>query len=130
MKLRIYRNSLRLRLNRSDVEQFRETGIRTESLRFGTGAQLTYTLETSSRFTVMEAQYRQDCIRVLLPLEMAQEWSSSDRISLFLNCADGDGPSLLIEKDFQCLHGDETNPEGDEDAFPNPSTRAGVIGAT
>jgi hypothetical protein len=47
VKLRIQGNSLRLRLNRSDVEQFRETGILTESLRFGSGAQLTYTLETS-----------------------------------------------------------------------------------
>jgi len=118
VKLRIHQNSLRLRLNRSDVKQFRETGMRTESLRFGSGAQLTYTLETSPQFTAMEAQYRQDCIRVLLPLDMAQEWASSDRISLSLDGAGSDGPSLLIEKDFQCLHGDEANPDGDAEGFP------------
>jgi len=72
VKLRIHRNSLRLRLNRTDVDQFRNTGICAGALRFGPDSQLTYTLETSSRMTVMEAQYRQDCIRVLLPLDMAQ----------------------------------------------------------
>src|SRR5713101_10012973 len=81
MKLRIHEGSLRLRLNRSDVEQFRETGICAESLRFGSGSQLIYTLEICSRLTVMEAQYRQDCIRILLPIEMAQKWAGSDQIS-------------------------------------------------
>jgi hypothetical protein len=119
VKLRIHRNSLRLRLNRSDLEKFRKTGICTECLRFGSGSQLTYTLETSSRLTEMEALYRQDCIRVLLPLEVAQEWSGSDKVSLSLNRTDG-GPFLLIEKDFQCLHRDETSPNDNVDAFPNP----------
>jgi hypothetical protein len=120
MKLRIHEDSLRLRLQRSDVEQFRETGICAESLRFGSGSQLIYTLEISSRLTVMEAQYRQDCIRILLPFEIAQKWAGSDQISLSLNCVDGSGPTLLIEKDFQCLHSDERNPSDDADAFPNP----------
>ena len=121
MKLRIDGHSLRLRLNRSDVQHFRETGTRTESIRFGSGSELTYMLETSLQLTRMEAQYRQDCIRVLLPLDMAQEWADSDQISLSLDCAEGGGLALLIEKDFQCLHGDGTNPNDDADAFPNPS---------
>jgi len=90
-------------------------------LRFGTDSQLTYALEASSRLTVMEAQYRQDCIRVLLPLDMAQEWSGSDQVLLSLNRTDVGGPFLLIENDFQCLHRDETSPNDDADAFPNPS---------
>jgi hypothetical protein len=121
VKLRIHRNSLRLRLNRSDVEQFQKTGICAECLRFGSGSQLTYTLETSSRLTVMEAQYRQDCMRVLLPLHVSQQWAGSDQVSLSVDRADDRGPSLLIEKDFQCLHRDETRPYDDADAFPNPS---------
>lgn len=121
MKLRIHGNSLRLRLDRSDIEQFRKTGICAECLRFGSGSQLTYTLETSPELTEMESQYRQDCIRVLLPLNMAQECSGSDQVSLSLNRTDAGGPSLLIEKDFQCLHRDETSPNDDADGFPNPS---------
>ncbi len=119
MKIRIQGNSLRLRLNRSGVEQFRTSGVCAESLRFDSNSQLTYTLETSSQLTVMEVHYLQGCIRVLLPLAMAQEWAGSDRTSLSLN-REG-GPSLLIEKDFQCLHREERNPADDADAFPNPA---------
>jgi len=50
---------------------------------------------------------------------MAQEWASSECISLSFN-PEG-GPSLLIEKDFQCLHPEERNPADDADAFPNPA---------
>jgi hypothetical protein len=119
MKLRIQGNSLRLRLNRFDVEQFRTSGVCAESLRFDSNSQLTYTLETSSQLTGMEVRYLQDCIRVRLPLDMAEEWAGSDRISLSLSRAGG--PSLLIGKDFQCLHREERNPADDADAFPNPA---------
>jgi hypothetical protein len=121
MKLRIQGNSLRLRLNRSDVDQFRTSGICVESLRFDCDSQLTYTLETSSRLTAMEVQYVQDSIPVRLPLDMAEEWAGSDRISLSLSRASDCGPSVLIEKDFQCLHREERNPADDADAFPNPA---------
>ena len=121
MKLRIDGDSLRLRLNRSDVQRFRETGTSTESIRFCSGSELTYMLETSSELTRIEARYRQDCIRVLVPLDMAQEWASSDQVSLSVDRAEGSGPALLIEKDFQCLYGDRTNPNDDADVFPNPS---------
>jgi len=110
MKLRIHGDSLRLRLNRSDVKQFLETGIRTESIHFGSGTTLTYTVESSSQLTQMEAHYSQDCIRVLLPVSLAQEWASSDQISISVDRGESNGPSLLIEKDFKCLHDDESNP--------------------
>ncbi len=121
MKLRIHRNSLRLRLNRSDVEQFRKTGICAAVIRFDPASQLTYTLETSSNWREMEARYNQDCIRVLLPLEMAEKWAGSDQVSLSLERDANSGPSLLVEKDFQCLHSDERNLSEDADSFPNPS---------
>ncbi|HWZ77693.1 MAG TPA: hypothetical protein VNX87_14215 [Candidatus Sulfotelmatobacter sp.] len=120
MKLRIHNGSLRLRLNRSDINQLQETGICAESLQFGPGSQLTYTLESSSQFTVMEAQYRQDRISILLPLEMARKWTGSEQISLGLDSVVGGGPSLLIEKDFRCLHSEERKPSDDADSFPNP----------
>ncbi len=120
MKLRIHNGSLRLRLNRGDVDQLQESGICVESLQFGPGSQLIYTLETSSQFTVMEAHYRQDCIRILLPFEMTRKWAGSDQISLSLDHVVNGVPSLLIEKDFQCRHSDESKPSDDADSFPNP----------
>jgi len=123
MKLRIRQNSVRLRLNRSDIEQFRKTGIFAESIQFGPGSQLTYTLETSSHWTVMDTRYDHDCIRVLLPFRMAQDWADSDHVSLSLQHSDSSGPSLLIEKDFQCLNCEGRNPSEDADSFPNPLAR-------
>ncbi len=120
MKLRIRQNSLRLRLNRSDVEQFRKAGICAETIHFGPGSQLTYTLETSSRWTVMDTRYERDCIRVLLPLKTAEGWAESDQVSISLRRADYSGPSLLIEKDFQCLNCEGRDPSEDTDSFANP----------
>lgn len=121
MKLRIHGNSLRFRLSRSDVEQLRHTGICTESLPFGPDSQLTYRLEATPRVALIEVEYRQDCIGVLLPLDIAQQWAGSGQISLALDRSDRGGPSLLIEKDFQCLHREETSPSDSADTFPNPS---------
>ena len=120
MKLRIHNGSLRLRLSRTDVDQLQETNICAESLRFGSGSQLIYTLETSTQFTVMEAQYCQDRLRILLPFEMARKWASSDQISLSLDSVVGGGPRLLIEKDFRCLHSEARKPSDDADSIPNP----------
>ena len=119
MKLRVHRNSLRLRLNRSDVEQLRKAGICAEVLRFGPDSQFTYTLETSADVTTLRAQYRQNCIRVLIPLDTVQQWADSDQISLSQSASDS-GPSLLIEKDFQCLHCSGRAPSEDAESFPNP----------
>ena len=51
---------------------------------------------------------------------MAQDWADSDHVSLSLQHSDSSGPSLLIEKDFQCLNCEGRNPSEDADSFPNP----------
>src|SRR5258708_21692825 len=98
MKLRIHRNSLRLRLNRSDVEQLRKTGICAEVLHFFAGSQLTYTLETSSHWGLMDAHYYLGSIRIRLPVDLAQQWAASDEISPSRHCTADGGSSLLIHK--------------------------------
>jgi hypothetical protein len=120
MKLRIHANSLRLRLSRSDVERLQQTGICTESLRFGSGSQLDYALEVSSEIKIAEASYSHDCIRVLLPPDIAEAWAASSEVSLSITHSDGEAPSVLIEKDFQCLHPDQEN-FTEADTFPNPA---------
>jgi len=122
MKLRIHANSLRLRLSRSEVEQLQQTGICTESLRFGSGSQLDYSLEVSSRIRVAEASYSNNCIRVLLPLDIAEAWAASSEVSLSITHSIGDAPAVLIEKDFQCLHRNQENSTG-SDIYPNPAAR-------
>ena len=49
-------------------------------------------------------------------MKTAEEWANSDRVSL-VNKSEN-GISVLIEKDFQCLH---KRPDEDESQnFPNP----------
>lgn len=117
MKLRIQGNSLRLRLNQSEVAQFSKTGFVEDRIQFGPGAKFVYTLEASSSLPEPQASYQDSWLRVEIPAAAAKEWYTTDRVSL-----SGEQPieagqvlSILIEKDFQCVHGDR-----DPDAFPNP----------
>ncbi len=127
MKLRIRGNSLRLRLNRRDVERFIETGAIEESIRFGVGEheRLTYALESSAQAAIVAARFEGGRITVILPLDDALKWAQkSEQISFMgeqqFSAATGVEPlKILIEKDFAYL----TKRDGDEDAdaFPYPT---------
>lgn len=119
MKLRIHGNSLRFRLNRTDIEILDRTGLCEEQVRFGSGSRLVYALEASS-VTAIESEFSGGAIRVRVPLQMARTWTTSSQIALVTDRAGSDGPSLLIEKDFECLHRDERTEQDDANAFPNP----------
>lgn len=119
MKVRVHKNSLRFRLNRSDVEQIRQTEICSEALQFGAGSKLTFTLEASSHCRTISAEYRDGSVRIYIPLGLARLWADSDH-SLVQEPAKSGELSVVIEKDFQCLHGDASASE-DADAYPNPS---------
>jgi hypothetical protein len=120
VKLRIHGNSLRLRLSRTDVDRLQQTGICSESVRFGPGSQLNYRLEASSDVSAVEARYGEEGIRILAPRELVRAWAESEEVSLSAGSGAANGLSLLIEKDFQCLHRDEANVNTNADAFPNP----------
>ena len=119
MKLLISGNSLRLRLNQSEVAQFSKTGFFEDSIQFAPGASFAYSLESMSSVRAPQALYANGFLRVQVPRAESTNWACSDRVGI-----SGDQPlesgqrlSILIEKDFQCLHGDEAR---DPDAHPNP----------
>jgi len=119
MKLLISGNSLRLRLNQSEVAQFSKTGFVEDSIQFTPGASFAYSLESMSSVRAPQALYANGFLRVQVPRAESTNWACSDRVGI-----SGDQPlesgqrlSILIEKDFQCLHGDEAR---DPDAHPNP----------
>lgn len=123
MKLRIQGNSLRLRLSQSEVAQFSKTGFVEDSIQFAPGATFAYALESMSSLAVPQALFSNSLLRIQVPGAEATEWVRSDRVGI-----SGDQPlesgkrlSILIEKDFQCLHGGEAR---DPDAFPNPLEEA------
>jgi hypothetical protein len=119
MKLRIQGNSLRLRLSQQEVSQFSKTGFVEDAVQFAPNSSFSYALESMSSLAAPKAVFCNGWLRIQVPGADATDWVRSDRVGI-----SGDQPlesgkslSILIEKDFQCLHGGE---ERDPDAFPNP----------
>jgi hypothetical protein len=117
MKLRIQGNSLRLRLNQSEVAQFSKTGFVEDSIQFAPGSALSYTLESMSSLREPKAAFTNGSLRIQVPGADATAWACSDRVGISGEQAIDSGKRLaiLVEKDFQCTHGDR-----DPDAYPNP----------
>ncbi|MBA3440838.1 MAG: hypothetical protein H0T92_13310 [Pyrinomonadaceae bacterium] len=122
MKWRICGNSLRLRLSRSEVARFGEVGCVEDAVEFGTepGRRLVCTLQSSTDFHSVAAQYSNNRITVQVPTQLAKQWVETDQVGF--NGEQALGPDrtlrLLIEKDFACL--DAREGDTDDDAFPNP----------
>ena len=119
MKLRIQGNSLRLRLSQSEVANFSKTGFVEDSVQFAPGAHFAYTLESSSSIPAPQASFQNGWLRIQVPAAAGIEWYTTDRVGISADqpLESGKNLSILIEKDFQCLHGDE---QRDPDAYPNP----------
>jgi hypothetical protein len=122
MKLSIHGNSVRLRLSRTDVQLFGRNGHIHDEVQFAPGSRLLYALESTTLVEEVEARYDDGTILVLVPVKVAQEWIGSDRVGI--SFAGPVGLSLLIEKDFRCLHREPSGELDDVDAFPNPLTRS------
>lgn len=123
MKLRLHENTIRVRLNRTEVAQFAEVGRVEDAVDFG-GGSLAYVLEASPHVGAPRATLVDTVIRIELPAQDAGEWARTDRIGISGEQALDSNKrlSILVEKDFQCLHdASETDP----DAFPNPLATQG-----
>ena len=117
MKLRLTATSIRLRLGPDDVDHLIRTGTVAHAVTFAPGQSLTFEL-TVGPHPAVRAAFAAGRVRVDLPDAVARRWAASpDEVSIR-----GDQPvpgrpplSVLIEKDFECLHGEQDGP-----AFPNP----------
>jgi|HubBroStandDraft_1064217.scaffolds.fasta_scaffold56378_4 hypothetical protein len=119
MKLRIQGDSLRLRLTQREVAELREGGCVQSSLHFASGRSLTYSIASSGEASQVEADFDGGSIRVMLPRAAMVAWADGDQTGI---SGPPDQPSsLLIEKDFQCLH---KPGEQDPEAYPNPLAEA------
>ena len=104
MKLRIHENSLRIRVNRPDLEALRRDGRIEHRLPIGAGATLVYRLELSDA-DALSARLEGACVTVSLPRAMAQSWFAEDAVALSASqpVDEHESLTLLIEKDFACL---------------------------
>ena len=115
MKLRIQGDSLRLRLTQKEVAELRERGRVGSLVEFSPGQELIYLLEGSRHAKSVTAAFDGQAIRVTVPTHVMTEWAESDQVGI--ESLSQVGLRLLIEKDFQCLHG---RGEQDRDAYAHP----------
>src|SRR5579883_1679087 len=118
MKLRVEKDSIRLRLRPSDVAQFTSQGHVETSVDFGAGAQLVYALVLAPDLAETRATISGCRVEVMVPARQGNDWAEGDQVGISAQ----QGPlSILIEKDFQCMHKDDV---ANADAYPNPLVAA------
>ena len=121
MKLRIRDNSIRLRLERSEVDTLRDTGLVTSRTGFPGGRDLAYVIESSPASVNPGALLSDNTVTVRLPETAVLAWANSEQVSVKgeQQLAEGDVLSILVEKDFACLA--PRDGEDEADMYPHPN---------
>lgn len=119
MKLRIYGNNVRLRLSQPEVIQLAagecliaRTALYPQSLTLRVQA-----VETSS---IVNVDFSDGVLNVTYALRVIDRWANSAEIGIdekIVSPHSDEALEILIEKDFECLHGESDN---QPDSFPNP----------
>ena len=120
MKLRLNGDSIRIRVGPAEVRQVAQGQPLVARTRFAPGATLTVTLSIGPAEATAATFDGRD-LRVTLPAPAARRWAAADdQVSVGGTQDAGDGRrlSIVVEKDFECLHGEQ---EGE--AFPHPGGR-------
>jgi hypothetical protein len=119
MKLKIHDNSIRLRLRRSEIARFGDTGRVEGAFVFGAAPdqRIVYALVAGDAPEV-SVQVEANRIAVAVPRALAAELTGTDRVGVGGEQAIGGGQSLsiLVEKEFRRVHGQSQDP----DLYPNP----------
>lgn len=103
VKLRITHNSIRIRVQRSELAQLQETGSIKESVAFPATTAFQYGITVYNGQDI-EASYDGAEMSIEIPDEMAQSWFDSSQVGLeaYLSLGGKDQLHVLIEKDFPC----------------------------
>jgi hypothetical protein len=117
MKIRIKGNSVRFRLTQSEVDYFSKFNYLEEKTEFGK-TNLLYALKASDT-PVVAASFEDNKITMYIPAELAQDWTSTERVGVEGEADSGNGKKLflLLEKDFKCL---DNTIEDQSDNYENP----------
>lgn len=123
MKLRLYKESIRFRLRKPDVERLLGNGEVLHAVRTGPGPAdiLSYRIVAEGRpGAALEPEARGLTVR--LPREQVHAWAGGPETGLRFQAPWG--TVVLVEKDFPCM---ETRPdEGNEGTYERPSDEPSV----
>ncbi len=113
MKLRLRGNTMRVRLSQSEVEQLEKAGLVEDSVDF-TPQPLIYLVHASEDCKQMDVSFLNGWLTLSLPVVKMKKWATSSEVGMEGTCR---GVSVLIEKDFACLHAEDAE---NGDTFPRP----------
>lgn len=118
MKIRILGDTLRLRLKKSEIDEFAKNGKIKNSISFGNDNKLQYILQVSIDSEI-SASFINNEIIIAIPKDVAKKWIETDLITLKNNIST---PNLIIEKDFKCTSKDCLETENQKnDSYRNPN---------
>lgn len=125
MKLRIRDNSVRLRLERGEVDVLRDQGLVSARTSFPGGVEFHYAVESSPASVNPGAFFSEATLTVRLPETMVLGWANTAQVSITgeQRVDDGTVLSILVEKDFACLT--PRDGENEADMFPHPEAASG-----
>lgn len=117
MKIRLRGNSIRYRLDKTDIELLETTG-KVESITH-IGAGTLHFCVRSKEITDPVIKLEHDGVHLLVPAARLTNWYAPDQVGfeVVLPNTDGSELKILVEKDFKCLT--ERN-EDESQSFDNP----------
>jgi hypothetical protein len=114
MKLRFKGNTLRLRLNQTEVMLLADGATLKEAISFPGDTSLSYQLAPAH---TSAASFTGNVIKIAIPRENISAWAKGDDIGLYFDFSAASEPlRVAIEKDLECVDGPIE--ERDLDAFP------------
>ncbi len=122
MKLRLRKNSIRLRLLQSEIRSLAKSGGVSEKILFAPDKSLKYSVNISDDAREISASFQNGDVRIEIPKFLAEKWIESDQIGLENNQFIDNNLSLkiVLEKDFSCPER-PLDPDN-ADAFANPKS--------
>ncbi len=119
MKIRIKGNSLRIRISKTEVDDFCKNGHLEERTEFG-GNTFCYSLERAGNEGELNADFANGTITMFVPGHLVKDWDTNNTVGFSHNKPLPAGGSLflLLEKDFKCI--DSSVPEDQSDNYDNP----------
>lgn len=104
MKLRLHKNSIRLRLSQPEVEKIGKGLALMETLETSLDgiSNFSYCLQPMAYCEEIGAEFEQNILKISLPMDQAEAWAKTDNVGI--THVTNNRVTILIEKDFQCLH--------------------------
>ena len=112
MKLRVRKNSLRLRLNSQDVAALTQALLLEDQVNFPGNSALIYRLVPTAD-SRLDAAFSNGIITVSIPLAKIRDWAPGEEIGLYFKIENLD---IAIEKDLECTTA--STEESDPYAYP------------